>query len=67
MPPGRYRLADRDVTYDGESARLPSGGLAGCVIGLDEAVRNLAAFARVPLADAALAATLVPARLLGLN
>jgi N-acetylglucosamine-6-phosphate deacetylase len=66
MPPGQYRLAGRDVTVAESSARLPDGGLAGSVIGLDEAVRNLAAFARVPLADAALAATLVPARLLGL-
>ena len=66
MPPGAYRLAGRDVTFDGSSARLPGGGLAGSVIGLDAAVRNLAAFAGVPLADAALAATVVPARLLGL-
>lgn len=66
MAPGQYRLAGRDVTCDGTSARLSGGGLAGSVIGLDEAVRNLAAFAGVPLADAALAATDVPARLLGL-
>lgn len=66
MAPGEYRLANRDVTVDGSSARLPGGGLAGSVIGLDAAVRNLAAFAGVPLADAALAATVVPARLLGL-
>lgn len=66
MPPGSYRLANRDVTYDGGSARLSDGGLAGSVIALDEAVRNLAAFADVPVADAALAATVVPARLLGL-
>jgi N-acetylglucosamine-6-phosphate deacetylase len=66
MPPGTYRLAGRDVTCDGMSARLPGGGLAGSVIGLDAAVRNLAAFCAVSLADAALAATLVPARLLGL-
>lgn len=66
MAPGQYRLANRDVTYDGGSARLPGGGLAGSVIALDAAVRNLAAFAGVALADAALAATAVPARLLGL-
>lgn len=64
MPPGTYRLADRDVACDGVSARLVGGGLAGSVISLDQAVRNLAAFAGVPLADAALAATAVPARLL---
>jgi N-acetylglucosamine-6-phosphate deacetylase len=66
MAPGQYRLAGRDVTYDGSSARLAGGGLAGSVIGLDEAVRNLAVFAGVPLADATVAATIVPARLLGL-
>lgn len=66
MPPGQYRLAGRDVTYDGKSARLPGGGLAGSVIALDAAVRNLGAFCGVPLADAALAAKVVPARLLGL-
>lgn len=66
MAPGQYRLANRDVTYDGASARLPARGLAGSVIALDAAVRNLAAFAGVPIADAALAATAVPARLLGL-
>ncbi len=64
--PGPYRLANRDVVYDGASARLRGGGLAGSVIALDAAVRNLAAFAGVALADAALAATAVPARLLGL-
>ena len=66
MPPGAYRLAGRDVTYDGSSARLADGGLGGSVIGLDEGVRNLAAFAGVSLGEAALAATRVPARLLGL-
>lgn len=66
MAPGQYRLANRDVAYDGASARLAGGGLAGSVIALDAAVRNLAAFAGVALADAALAATAVPARLLGL-
>ena len=67
MPPGTYRLADRDVACDGLSARLPGGGLAGSVIPLDQAVRNLAQFAGIPLAEAALAATAVPARLLGLG
>jgi N-acetylglucosamine-6-phosphate deacetylase len=67
MPPGTYRLADRDVSCDGISARLAGGGLAGSVISLDQAVRNLATFARIPLAEAKLAATTVPARLLGMH
>lgn len=65
MAPGAYRLAGRDVVVDETSARLPNGVLAGCVIGLDEAVRNLATFAGIDAADAARAATTVPARLVG--
>jgi N-acetylglucosamine-6-phosphate deacetylase len=67
MPPGTYRLADRDVACDGISARLPGGGLAGSVISLDQAVRNLATFAGIPIEDAKRAATTVPARLLGMD
>lgn len=67
MPPGAYRLAGRDVIVDETSARLPNGVLAGCVMGIDEAVRNLATFAGISAADASLAATTVPARLLGLS
>lgn len=67
MPPGAYRLAGRDVVVDESSARLPNGVLAGCVIGLDEAIQNLATFAGIDAAEAVRAATLVPARLLGYN
>jgi N-acetylglucosamine-6-phosphate deacetylase len=66
MPPGAYRLAGRDVIVDESSARLPDGVLAGCVVGLDEAIRNLADYADLDLDDAAHAATDVPERLLGL-
>ena len=67
MPPGVYRLAGREVVVDETSARLPNGVLAGCVIGLDEAVRNLATFVGISAAEAACAATVVPARLLGFS
>ena len=66
MPPGGYRLAGRDVVVGETSARLPNGVLAGSVIGLDEAIRNLATFAGIDAAEAERAATTVPARLLGL-
>ena len=66
MPPGTYQLAGRACIVDGESARLPDGGLAGSVLAMDRAVRNLAAFAGISEAEAVLAATVVPARLLGL-
>ncbi len=67
MPPGRHRLAGRVVVVDETSARLENGVLAGCVVGLEEGVGNLARFAGIEAADARIAATIVPARLLGLS
>jgi N-acetylglucosamine-6-phosphate deacetylase len=65
MPPGRYPLGKQEVIVDGTSARLEDGRLAGSVLGLDEAVRNLRAFTGCSIADAVAAATRTPARLLG--
>ena len=48
------------------ASRLPDGTLAGGTVGLDGAVRNLVAFAGVPLAAAVAAVTTTPAALLGL-
>jgi N-acetylglucosamine-6-phosphate deacetylase len=72
MVPGTYRLAAVDVLVDESgdaprSARLADGRLAGSVVSMPEAVRNLAHFTGVSDADARLAATTVPARLLGLS
>ena len=67
MPPGRHSLAGREVIVDESSARLENGVLAGCIIGLEEGVANLATFAGISMDDARLAATAVPARLLGLD
>ena len=44
MGPGVYRLGDSNVTVDGISARLPDGRLAGSLLSLDQAVRNLVEF-----------------------
>jgi N-acetylglucosamine-6-phosphate deacetylase len=66
MPPGRHQLAGREVIVDESSARLESGVLAGCVIGIDEAVANLASYSALSAEDARYAATVVPARLLGM-
>jgi N-acetylglucosamine-6-phosphate deacetylase len=67
MAPGEHRLAGRDVIVDETSCRLPDGTLAGSLLGLDVAVRNLAEFTGCSIEDARLAATVVPARLLGLD
>ena len=66
MPPGRYRLAGREVDVGPEGARV-DGVLAGCVVGLGEAVANLARFTGASEAEASAAATVVPSRLLGLG
>jgi N-acetylglucosamine-6-phosphate deacetylase len=67
MTPGRYRLAGQDVMVDETSARLADGRLAGAVIPMDAAVRNLRHFTGCSLEDAVGAVTEVPARLLGLE
>jgi N-acetylglucosamine-6-phosphate deacetylase len=67
MPPGTHRLAGRLVDCDETSARLPNGVLAGSVLGLDQAVRNLGTFAGIDATDAMRAVTVVPRRLLGLE
>ncbi len=61
MPPGNYLLGDMDVIVDANSARLQEGRLAGSLLSLDEAVRNLVAFTGCSPADAIETATRVPA------
>jgi N-acetylglucosamine-6-phosphate deacetylase len=60
---GRYRLGSREVTVEGMTARLADGTLAGSVLTMDKAVRNLVALG-APEVEALLAATRAPARLL---
>jgi N-acetylglucosamine-6-phosphate deacetylase len=67
-PPGRVRLGRvTAATSAGDGAvRLPDGTLAGSVLSLDRAVRNVVAFAGAPLAEAVRAVTSTPAAVLGL-
>ncbi len=67
MPPGTYRLGDRAVLVDGTSARLADGTLAGSILTLDQAVRNMQLFTRCSLAEALYMASTGPARLLALT
>lgn len=67
MSPGRYTLADRTVIVDEHSARLPDGTLAGSILTLDQAVRNMMAFTGCTLAQALTMASATPARVLGLT
>jgi N-acetylglucosamine-6-phosphate deacetylase len=67
MPPGRYKLSDREVRVDGTSARLADGTLAGSILMLDQAVRNVVEFTGCSLAEALTMATATPAHVLGLD
>lgn len=61
---GAYGFAHRPVTVSGGEARLPDGTLAGSLLTMDQALRNLVGVG-VDLPAAVAAATSTPARLLG--
>lgn len=64
MPPGKFPLGLKEVTVSDKGARLADGTLAGSILPLDQAVRNLIAFAGCAPGFAIGSATSVPARLL---
>jgi N-acetylglucosamine-6-phosphate deacetylase len=64
LDPGEYALGGRAVHVRDGAVRLPDGTLAGSVVTMDEAVRNLVA-GGASLAAAVHAASTAPARLLG--
>ena len=61
---GSYSLGNLDIRVHEGTVRGPDGVLAGSVLTMDEAVRNLHALG-VPFEDAIAAATSTPARVLG--
>jgi N-acetylglucosamine-6-phosphate deacetylase len=65
MPDGRYQLGPIEV--DVKDGKCTSGGsLAGSVLTMDRAVRNVTQFSRWSMKDAVRAATVNPARAVGL-
>ncbi len=66
MPPGKQLLGDFEVLVDDVSARLPDGTLAGSILSLDQALRNLMAFTGCSLAEALPTITRTPATALGM-
>jgi len=64
MPPGVYGLGDYQVTVDHLSARLDNGTLAGSILRMDQAVRNLISFTACSLPQALESASANVARLL---
>ena len=66
MPDGTYKLGPMQVEVKNGMCTM-DGKLAGSVLTMDRAVRNAASFSGWPLKDAVRAATLNPARAVGLS
>lgn len=64
LGPGTYPLGTMQVTVDEESARLEDGTLAGSILTMDQALRNLVDWSECTPAEAIHMMTAVPARLL---
>ncbi|MEI6291190.1 MAG: N-acetylglucosamine-6-phosphate deacetylase [Chloroflexota bacterium] len=64
MPPGTYGLGDFEVIVDESSARLKNGTLAGSILRMDQAVRNMMTFCGCSLPEAVNSASLNAARLI---
>jgi N-acetylglucosamine-6-phosphate deacetylase len=67
MPDGDYRIDSRTVTVRDGAARLPDGTLAGSVLTMDVALRNIAAATGLPLSELWPLTSLNAARAIGLS
>ena len=65
LPEGDYDFVGRKITVCDGAVRLASGSLAGSILTLDRAVRNIMAFSGLGWAEAISMATSVPARIAG--
>jgi N-acetylglucosamine-6-phosphate deacetylase len=67
LPEGDYAIDDRTVTIRDGAVRLPDGTLAGSILTMDRALRNIQAATGRPLRDLWPLASLNPARAIGLS
>jgi N-acetylglucosamine-6-phosphate deacetylase len=67
MPPGRYTIGGQVVVVDQTSARLENGTLAGSILSMDQAVRNMVSLGVCSLPEALRTASQTPAEALGLG
>jgi N-acetylglucosamine-6-phosphate deacetylase len=65
MEEGEYRLATRTVYVDGGVPKLGSGSIAGSVLTMGEAFKNILAFTGCTVPEASRMASTAPARLIG--
>lgn len=66
MRPGRFQIADRQVFVTDTDARLADGTLAGSILSMDAALRNLIKFTDCTLQQALPTVTTTPATVLGI-
>lgn len=64
---GMYKLGEFDVKVEGGTARLESGSLAGSVLKLNEAVKNVCDWGLADAYHAVLMASLIPAKSVGID
>lgn len=67
MPQGEYTLGELRVVVDENSARLTDGTLAGSILTLNRAIENVREHTNKPLWEIINAATLNPARAMGMQ
>ena len=67
MPDGDYELGGQPVIVRNNEARLPNGVLAGSVLRMNHAVRNVMKFLDLPLEEVVKYASINPARNLGID
>jgi len=67
MPPGSYLLNDFEVNVSESDCRLSDGTLAGSILPLDQALRNLITMTGCSLPAALATVTTTPARLLNIT
>lgn len=65
MGAGEYRLATRTVYLESGVPRLGSGAIAGSILKMNEAFKNILAFTGCTIPEAARMASTTPARLVG--
>lgn len=64
---GKYALGGQEVFVDGTSARLKDGTLAGSILRLNVALKNIRDISHLPLTDVVDMASINPARNLGIH
>jgi N-acetylglucosamine-6-phosphate deacetylase len=67
LPEGNYEFVGRKVVVHDGAVRMTDGSLAGSILTLDRAVRNIVAFTAIGWSKAIAMATQVPARIAGVE